>query len=75
MKPRLGIYRHYKGYDYRVIGLARIEASLEEVVVYQALYDTEDFGPNPIWVRPVTDFMQSVTVDGASVPRFVRIGD
>jgi hypothetical protein len=60
-----GLYRHYKGQRYRVLGTARHSETLEPLVVYQALY-----GERGLWVRPAAMFAESVTVDGACVPRF-----
>jgi len=61
-----GIYRHYKGQRYRVLGTARHSETLEELVVYQALYG--DYG---LWVRPAAMFAGTVELDGAMVvPRF-----
>ncbi|MFA5188971.1 MAG: DUF1653 domain-containing protein [Patescibacteria group bacterium] len=71
MKPqiKLGKYKHYKGKDYQVIGLARHSETLEELVVYQALYAKKQ-----IWVRPVKMFLEKVEVNGKNVPRFKFIG-
>lgn len=69
-EPRPGLYRHYKGNDYRVIGLARSSETLEEFVVYEALY-----GPGGLWVRPRAMFTETVEVGGKRVPRFARVGD
>ncbi len=70
-EPRPGLYRHYKGAQYRVIGLARHSESLEPLVVYQALY-----GERGLWVRPVAMFMESVRPpDSSAVPRFTRVGE
>lgn len=66
--PRPGRYRHYKGHDYRVIGLARHSETLEPLVVYQALY-----GEGGLWVRPAAMFTGTVGVDGALVPRFAFV--
>ncbi len=63
-----GIYRHYKGPEYRVFGLARHSESEEWMVVYQTLYG--DYGH---WVRPLTMFTEMVEVDGQAVPRFALI--
>lgn len=60
-----GLYRHYKGQRYRVLGTARHSETHESLVVYQALY-----GEHGLWVRPAAMFAENVTVDGASVPRF-----
>jgi hypothetical protein len=65
IKP--GIYRHYKGKDYRVIGLVRHSETLEEMVLYEALYDN-DLGK--LWVRPAKMFMENIVKDNYSGPRF-----
>jgi hypothetical protein len=67
---RIGKYQHYKGNFYEVIGLARHSETLEELVVYRALYDSSDFGPNAIWVRPKQMFLEKVEFKGRRVPRF-----
>lgn len=64
-EPRPGRYRHYKGKEYRVVGLARHSETGEILVVYQLLYD--DFS---WWVRPAAMFVESVEIDGRRVPRF-----
>lgn len=66
-----GIYEHYKGKRYRVIGIGRHSENPEQrFVVYQALYDSSEFGNNAIWIRPVAMFSEKVTVNGKLVPRF-----
>ncbi|WP_028451807.1 DUF1653 domain-containing protein [Chitinilyticum aquatile] len=65
-----GRYRHYKGNEYEVIDLARHSETLEWLVVYRPLY-----GEGALWVRPYAMFLETVTVDGQSVPRFSRIGE
>lgn len=62
---KLGKYRHYKGNDYQVIGVAKHSETLEELVVYQALY-----GNKGLWVRPLAMFQENVEVDGIQKPRF-----
>lgn len=71
---RKGIYRHYKGKNYRLIGTARHSETLEELVVYQALYESE-FGRNVIWVRPRKMFEENVEFGGKSVPRFEWVSE
>ncbi|MFM7519349.1 MAG: DUF1653 domain-containing protein [Planctomycetota bacterium] len=65
-----GRYRHYKGRDYTVLGVARHSESLEELVVYR-----QEYGDRGLWVRPAAMFAETVVVDGAPVPRFRRIDD
>jgi hypothetical protein len=68
-EPKPGPYRHYKGKEYVVIGVAQHSETLEELVVYQKQYG--DFG---LWVRPRTMFLETVQVAGKSVPRFQYVG-
>ncbi|QDR82837.1 DUF1653 domain-containing protein [Sporomusa termitida] len=63
LKP--GIYRHYKGQQYLVIGEAAHSETLEPLVVYRALYG--EFG---LWVRPKTMFCEGLIIEGREVPRF-----
>ena len=72
LKP--GKYQHYKGKLYEVIGVARHSETLEEFVVYRALYDSEKFGKNALWIRPKKMFLEKVIVDGKSTPRFKLVG-
>lgn len=65
MSIQPGLYRHYKGGLYRVIGVARHSETEEFVVVYQALY-----GEQGLWVRPLGMFEEMVVVDGREVRRF-----
>jgi hypothetical protein len=58
-----------------VIGVAHHSETLEPLVVYQALYESEGFGANALWVRPLEMFMEDVRVDGRKVPRFRYIGE
>lgn len=69
-EPKPGLYRHYKGNDYRVIGLARHSETLEPMAVYEALY-----GEGGLWVRPAAMFAETVEVEGRSMKRFMRVGD
>ncbi len=70
MKLKPGKYQHYKGKFYEVIGIARHSETMEELVVYRALYDSEEFGKNALWARPLSMFLETVIVDGKEVPRF-----
>ena len=62
-----GLYRHYKGGNYQVIGVARHSETDEQLVVYRCLYDNDS-----LWVRPLTLFLETVLIDGCTVPRFER---
>lgn len=69
-----GKYKHYKGNFYEVVAVARdSEDPQKELVVYKALYDSPDFGPNQIWVRPKEEFLAKVTKDGQTIDRFEKI--
>jgi cyclomaltodextrinase / maltogenic alpha-amylase / neopullulanase len=67
---QLGRYRHFKGAEYRVIGVAKHTETLEDMVVYEALYE-HDLGK--LWVRPLSMFLESVEIDGKTVSRFTFI--
>ena len=67
---KLGKYEHYKGGRYEVIGLARDSETLEELIVYKALYNSEEFGNNALWVRPKKAFFETLNINGREVPRF-----
>ena len=60
-----GVYEHYKSLRYKIIGVARHTETLEELVVYQALYGNGD-----IWVRPLAMFLENVVMNGRVQPRF-----
>jgi hypothetical protein len=64
----LGLYRHYKGGEYEVIGVARHSETHEPLVVYRPLYNDTGW-----WVRPHAMFFEDVVVDGALRPRFEKI--
>lgn len=65
MSPVTGVYRHYKGQRYRVLGTARHSETMEPLVLYQALY-----GEHGLWVRPAAMFCETITLDGRTMPRF-----
>lgn len=71
----LGLYRHYKGKDYEVLGVARHSESHEMLVVYKALYDSPEFGENTVWTRPLDMFLETIEINGEVVPRFSHIGN
>lgn len=68
IKP--GRYRHFKGKEYEVLGVARHSETEEGLVVYRALYG--DFG---LWVRPVSMWNETVERDGKTFRRFTYIGE
>lgn len=67
-KIKLGTYEHYKGKQYEVIGIAKHSETLEEMVVYRALY-----GERGLWVRPLNMFLEEVEMGEKKVPRFKYI--
>jgi len=68
VKP--GRYRHFKGNEYEVIGVAKDSETLQAVVVYRALYgDTQQ-----LWVRSAAMFQEEIEKDGVRMPRFTFIG-
>ncbi len=68
IKP--GKYRHFKGGEYEVIGVGKHSETLEEYVVYRALY-----GEGGLWVRPASMWNETVERDGKSFRRFEYIGE
>lgn len=60
-----GVYEHYKGKKYCIIGIAKHSETLEEMVVYRQLYG--EFG---LWVRPKKMFLETVEIGGKVIPRF-----
>ena len=68
-ETRLGRYRHYKGLDYEVIGVARHSETLEPLVVYRPLYNASG-----LWVRPHAMFFEEVVIEGKRQPRFAFVG-
>jgi hypothetical protein len=66
---QLGRYRHYKGKDYVVLGLARHSETEEELVVYR-----QDYGDRSWWVRPKAMFLETIEIDGRRVDRFRYVG-
>ena len=67
---KVGLYKHYKGNDYQVIGEAGHTETEERLVVYRALY-----GERGLWVRPLAMFVEKVEVNGVLQPRFAYLDD
>ncbi len=67
---KLGKYRHFKGNEYEVIGIAKDSETLEDTVVYRALY-----GEGGLWVRNAKMFSEIISRDGKTFRRFTYIGD
>ncbi len=68
MELKLGKYRHFKGGLYEVLCVANHSETLEKMVVYRALY-----GEGQVWVRPLPMFLDTVTRDGVTLPRFTFV--
>jgi hypothetical protein len=68
MSLEIGRYRHYKGNEYEVIGIAKHSEDETELVVYRPLYGARD-----LWVRPLDMFIETVQIDGVTKPRFEYI--
>jgi hypothetical protein len=68
IKP--GRYRHFKGNEYGVVGVAKDSETLQTVVVYRALY-----GEQGLWVRPLEMFAELIERDGKTIPRLQNVGE
>ncbi|MEY4882580.1 MAG: hypothetical protein RIS34_434 [Pseudomonadota bacterium] len=63
-----GLYRHYKGNEYEVVGTVRHSETLEPMTLYRALY-----GERGLWVRPAAMFAEEVVIEGVRQLRFARV--
>lgn len=70
MELKPGKYRHFKGKEYLLIGIASHSETMEPMVVYKALY-----GEEGLWVRPAAMWTETVERDGYCGPRFQYIGE
>ena len=70
MEIKVGKYRHFKGMEYEVIGMAKHSETLEPMVVYRALY-----GAGELWVRPAAMWNETVERDGVTYQRFTYAGE
>ena len=66
---KLGKYKHFKGNQYEVLSIGKHSETLEEYVVYKALY-----GEGTVWIRPKEMFLETVTIDGEEVQMFMFVG-
>jgi hypothetical protein len=66
-------YLHYKWNEYEVIWIARHSETLEELVVYKALYNSPEFGENDLWIRPKKMFQENINIEWKDMPRFKYI--
>ncbi|MBU1149172.1 DUF1653 domain-containing protein [Patescibacteria group bacterium] len=73
-KVKPGKYQHYKGQYYQVIGVAHHSETKEELVVYRALYHSEEYGQDALWVRPKDDFLSDVEWQGKKRTHFKYVG-
>ncbi len=71
---KLGKYRHFKGGEYEVIGIAKHSETLEDLVIYKNLHASKDFPIGTMWVRPLKMFAEKVEKDGRVMDRFSHIG-
>lgn len=71
-KSHTGLYQHYKGNKYLVLGVAKHSETKEDLVVYVALHDNDMAN---LWVRPLKMFTENILIDGKNVPRFKKIDE
>lgn len=69
MELKIGKYRHFKGNEYQLLGVATHSETMEPMVVYRALY-----GEKGLWVRPAAMWTETINHDGYHGPRFQYIG-
>lgn len=69
---KLGTYKHYKGFLYKVHFIVKHSETLEDLVVYEALYDNPR---SKYWARPLKMFLETVEINGKKVPRFEYVED
>ena len=68
-----GLYEHYKGKKYKVLGLARNADNCELMVYYESLYDHAQFGSHAHWVRTLVEFAGTMEINGQVKPRFKKV--
>lgn len=68
---KIGEYEHFRGKHYRVLGVAKHSETMEDLVVYESLYDNT---LSKLWTRPLAMFREEVEFQGKRVPRFRHVG-
>lgn len=68
-----GIYQHYKGGIYEVLWAGKHTETLEDCIVYKALYNHPEFGEDALWIRPKSLFFSEIEFQGRMIPRFFKI--
>ncbi len=66
-------YKHYKGNTYKVLLLAKNSSTLVDEVIYQGEYTDPEFGVDPIWTRPLSEFQETVQIAGEKMQRFLLL--
>lgn len=74
-KLKLGKYKHFKGKDYDVIGIAKDCENLNDIVIYKSLYDSPEFKKGTLWTRPLKNFIETIDRDGKTFKRFEFVGE
>lgn len=69
------MYKHYKGNEYEIIAVGKHSDTLEDYVVYQAQYDSSEFGKKAIWVKSVEEFEKEIEIEDKKIKRFTYIGN
>jgi hypothetical protein len=72
MELKMGVYQHYKGNKYLVMGIAKHSETLEKMVVYVTLYENEE---SKLWARPLAMFLEEVEYEGVKQPRFKFVSE
>lgn len=72
---KLGRYKHYKGNQYKVLAIGKHTETLEDLVIYKALYDSKEFGDQAIWVRPLQMLQGKAIQNNKEISRFEYIGE
>jgi len=74
ISPEIGAtYEHYSGKQYKIVAIANHSEDLQKYVVYQGLHNDPEFGNNPVWIRPLAMFMETVKKNEQIIPRFKKL--